>query len=89
VIYTFLDSAHALFVRATYLVCHRLISSWKTDLNISLAALEMLSGLARTRIRETGIQTIYICNILYEIYEMFSIIISYISKYICVHISHI
>ncbi|KYQ59900.1 Ral GTPase-activating protein subunit beta [Trachymyrmex zeteki] len=49
----FVDSAHALFVRATYLVCHRLISSWKTDLNISLAALEMLSGLARTRIRET------------------------------------
>lgn len=47
------DSAHALFVRATYLVCHRLISSWKTDLNISLAALEILSGLARTRIRET------------------------------------
>ncbi|XP_014219177.1 ral GTPase-activating protein subunit beta isoform X2 [Copidosoma floridanum] len=47
------DSAHALFVRATYLVCHRLISSWKTDLNVSLAALEMLSGLARTRIRET------------------------------------
>ncbi|KAL6447256.1 hypothetical protein ACFW04_001486 [Cataglyphis niger] len=47
------DSAHALFVRATYLVCHRLISSWKIDLNISLAALEMLSGLARTRIRET------------------------------------
>ncbi|XP_071865547.1 ral GTPase-activating protein subunit beta isoform X5 [Bombus fervidus] len=48
------DSAHALFVRATYLVCHRLISSWKTDLNISLAALEILSGLARTRIRETA-----------------------------------
>ncbi|KAK0179173.1 hypothetical protein PV327_007988 [Microctonus hyperodae] len=47
------DSAHALFLRATYLVCHRLISSWKTDLNISLAALELLSGLARTRIRET------------------------------------
>ncbi|XP_032672047.1 ral GTPase-activating protein subunit beta isoform X4 [Odontomachus brunneus] len=48
------DSAHALFVRATYFVCHCLISSWKTDLNISLAALEMLSGLARTRIRETA-----------------------------------
>ncbi|XP_076297619.1 ral GTPase-activating protein subunit beta isoform X5 [Lasioglossum baleicum] len=48
------DSAHALSVRATYLVCHRLISSWKTDLNISLAALEILSGLARTRIRETA-----------------------------------
>ncbi|XP_069691801.1 ral GTPase-activating protein subunit beta isoform X2 [Periplaneta americana] len=47
------NSAHALFVRATYLVCHRLISSWKTDLNVSLAALELLAGLARTRIRET------------------------------------
>ncbi|XP_075220156.1 ral GTPase-activating protein subunit beta isoform X3 [Lycorma delicatula] len=47
------NSAHALFVRATYLVCHRLISSWKTDLNVSLAALELLSGLARTHIRET------------------------------------
>uniref|UniRef100_A0A8D8UV98 Ral GTPase-activating protein subunit beta n=2 Tax=Cacopsylla melanoneura TaxID=428564 RepID=A0A8D8UV98_9HEMI len=46
------NSAHALFVRATYLVCHRLISSWKTDLNVSLAALELLSGLARTQIRE-------------------------------------
>ncbi|CAG9819469.1 unnamed protein product [Phaedon cochleariae] len=46
-----LDSAHALFVRATYLVCHRLISSWKTDLNVSLAALELLSGLARIHIR--------------------------------------
>ncbi|CAH1959125.1 unnamed protein product [Acanthoscelides obtectus] len=45
------DSAHALFVRSTYLVCHRLISSWKTDLNISLAALELLSGLARIHIK--------------------------------------
>ena len=49
-----LDSAHALFVRATYLVCHRLISSWKSDLNTSLAALELLSGLARINIPEQG-----------------------------------
>ncbi|XP_066140830.1 ral GTPase-activating protein subunit beta isoform X3 [Euwallacea fornicatus] len=49
-----LDSAHALFVRATYLVCHRLISSWKTDLNVSLAALELLSGLARIHIKESA-----------------------------------
>ncbi|XP_021916328.1 ral GTPase-activating protein subunit beta isoform X3 [Zootermopsis nevadensis] len=48
------NSAHALFVRATYLVCHRLISSWKTDLNVSLAALELLAGLARIHIRETA-----------------------------------
>ncbi|XP_018330220.1 ral GTPase-activating protein subunit beta isoform X2 [Agrilus planipennis] len=47
------DSAHALFVRATYLVCHRLISSWKTDLSVSLAALELLSGLARIHIKES------------------------------------
>ncbi|XP_018785172.1 PREDICTED: ral GTPase-activating protein subunit beta isoform X8 [Bactrocera latifrons] len=47
------DNAHALFVRATYLVCHRLISSWKTDLNVSLAALELLSGLARLHIRDS------------------------------------
>ncbi|KAK9703556.1 RALGAPB N-terminal domain [Popillia japonica] len=47
------DSAHALFVRATYLVCHQLISSWKTDLNISLAALELLSGLARIHIKDS------------------------------------
>jgi len=52
--YFFLDSAHALYVRATYLVCHRLISSWKSDLNISLAALELLMGLARVHIKETG-----------------------------------
>ena len=48
------DSAHALFVRATYLVCHRLISSWKSDLNTSLAALELLSGLARIHIAQQG-----------------------------------
>lgn len=48
-----LETAHALFVRATYLVCHRLITSWKTDLNVSLAALELLSGLARIHIRES------------------------------------
>ncbi|XP_055376410.1 ral GTPase-activating protein subunit beta isoform X10 [Condylostylus longicornis] len=48
------DNAHALFVRATYLVCHRLISSWKTDLNVSLAALELLTGLARLHIRDSA-----------------------------------
>ncbi|CAK1542009.1 unnamed protein product [Leptosia nina] len=37
----------ALVTRATYLVCHRLISSWKGDLQVSLAALELLSGLAK------------------------------------------
>ncbi|XP_021703988.1 ral GTPase-activating protein subunit beta isoform X6 [Aedes aegypti] len=47
------DSGHALFVRATYLVCHRLISSWKTDLNVSLAALELLSGLAAMHIKDS------------------------------------
>jgi hypothetical protein len=44
------------FVSAAHLVCHRLISSWKTDLNSSLAALELLGGLARTKILEKGQQ---------------------------------
>ncbi|XP_059096422.1 ral GTPase-activating protein subunit beta-like isoform X2 [Tigriopus californicus] len=44
------DCAQAVFVRTTYLVCHRLISSWKTDLNTSLAALEVLGGLARVQL---------------------------------------
>ena len=38
----------------THRVCHRLISSWKSDLNVSLAALELLSGLARIHIKESG-----------------------------------
>ncbi|GBP58150.1 Ral GTPase-activating protein subunit beta [Eumeta japonica] len=37
----------ALVVRATSLVCPRLVSSWKGDLQVSLAALELLSGLAK------------------------------------------
>lgn len=49
------DSAHALFVRSIYLVCHRLISSWKSDVNVSLAGLELLSGLARLSIAEQGL----------------------------------
>lgn len=53
-LYYYVDNAHALFVRATYLSCHRLISSWKTDLNVSLAALELLSGLARMHIKDSG-----------------------------------
>lgn len=48
------DSAHALYVKATCLVCHRLISSWLSDVNVSLAALELLSGLARIQIKESG-----------------------------------
>lgn len=62
ILYCLTDNAHALFVRATYLVCHRLISSWKTDLNVSLAALELLSGLARLHIRETGIVYFGLCT---------------------------
>lgn len=44
----------ALVVRATYLVCHRLISSWKGDLQVSLAALELLSGLAKLHSSKPG-----------------------------------
>lgn len=44
----------SLVVRATYLVCHRLISSWKGDLQVSLAALELLSGLAKLHASKPG-----------------------------------
>lgn len=30
------------------------MASWKTDLNVSLAALELLSGLARMNIKDSG-----------------------------------
>ena len=48
------DSARVVFVNATHLVCHRLIASWSTDLSTSLAALELLAGLARTSIPRRG-----------------------------------
>ena len=57
------DSAHALFVRSVYLVCHRLISAWKTDLNTSLAALELLSGLARIQIPDQGNNNLVVTSI--------------------------
>nr|XP_053650368.1 uncharacterized protein LOC128700916 [Cherax quadricarinatus] len=57
------DSAHALFVRSIYLVCHRLISSWKSDVNVSLAGLELLSGLARLNIAEQGSALNHCCSI--------------------------
>ena len=41
---------HGLFGDATVLVCNRLMASWKTDLNIALAAIEVLSGLAKVRL---------------------------------------
>ncbi|KAL0278957.1 UNVERIFIED_CONTAM: hypothetical protein PYX00_000621 [Menopon gallinae] len=47
------DCVHGLFISTTYLVCHRLISSWTSDLNVSLAALEVLSGLARIHIKDS------------------------------------
>ncbi|RWS11211.1 Ral GTPase-activating protein subunit beta-like protein [Dinothrombium tinctorium] len=43
------DTAVGLFARTLYLVCHLLISNWKNDTQVSLAALEMLSGMARIR----------------------------------------
>ncbi|CAG0896200.1 unnamed protein product [Cyprideis torosa] len=43
------DTAAAVFARATNFVCPRLKSMWKTDLQISLAALEFLGGLAQVQ----------------------------------------
>ncbi|XP_012944892.1 ral GTPase-activating protein subunit beta isoform X2 [Aplysia californica] len=46
-----LDTAYGLFGHATSLVCNRLMASWKTDLNVALAAMELLAGLAKVKIR--------------------------------------
>ncbi|ELT94828.1 hypothetical protein CAPTEDRAFT_133737 [Capitella teleta] len=44
------NSAHGLFGNAASLVCNRLMASWKVDLNIALAAIEVLAGLAKVRL---------------------------------------
>ncbi|KAK3769083.1 hypothetical protein RRG08_032074 [Elysia crispata] len=46
-----LDTAYGLFGHATSLVCNRLMATWKTDLNVALAAMELLSGLAKVKIK--------------------------------------
>jgi len=46
----FPDTAYGLFGRATILVCVRLMASWKSELSTALAAMELLSGLAKVNI---------------------------------------
>ncbi|XP_059176419.1 ral GTPase-activating protein subunit beta-like isoform X2 [Physella acuta] len=48
---TNLDTAYGLFGHATSLVCNRLMATWKTDLNVALAAMELLAGLAKVKIK--------------------------------------
>ncbi|ESO90184.1 hypothetical protein LOTGIDRAFT_233979 [Lottia gigantea] len=45
------DTAYGLFGQATSLVCNRLMSSWISDLNTALAAIELLAGLAKVSIK--------------------------------------
>lgn len=47
----FSDTAYGLFGHATSLVCNRLMATWKTDLNVALAAMELLAGLAKVKIK--------------------------------------
>ncbi|CAH1791195.1 unnamed protein product, partial [Owenia fusiformis] len=44
------DTSHGLFGHAASLVCNRLMATWKQDLNIALAAMEVLSGLAKVQL---------------------------------------
>ncbi|BFZ12491.1 hypothetical protein BsWGS_15530 [Bradybaena similaris] len=46
-----LDTAYGLFGHAASLVCNRLMATWKTDLNVALAAMELLAGLAKVKIK--------------------------------------
>lgn len=43
----FTDTAAGLLVRSIHLVTQRLNSQWRSDMSISLAALELLAGLAK------------------------------------------
>ncbi|XP_013391687.1 ral GTPase-activating protein subunit beta isoform X2 [Lingula anatina] len=49
------DTAYDLFGHAASLVCNRLMASWKMDLNIALAAMEVLAGLAKIRLHTPNI----------------------------------
>ena len=49
------DSAYGLFGQATSLVCNRLMASWKAELSTALAAMELLSGLAKVKISPANI----------------------------------
>lgn len=44
------DTAAGLLVRSIHLVTQRLNSQWRQDMSISLAALELLAGLAKVRL---------------------------------------
>lgn len=44
------ETAYGLFGQATSLVCNRLMASWKGELSTALAAMELLSGLAKVNI---------------------------------------
>ncbi|XP_072305681.1 ral GTPase-activating protein subunit beta isoform X6 [Eucyclogobius newberryi] len=48
--YALADTAAGLLVRSIHLVTQRLNSQWKQDMSISLAALELLAGLAKVKV---------------------------------------
>ncbi|KAM8830571.1 ral GTPase-activating protein subunit beta isoform 1-T1 [Synchiropus picturatus] len=48
--YALSDTAAGLLVRSIHLVIQRLKSQWKQDMSISLAALELLAGLAKIKV---------------------------------------
>lgn len=63
------DTAAGLLVRSIHLVTQRLNSQWRQDMSISLAALELLAGLAKVKLegirREqklTGVYTGVFCG---------------------------
>ena len=45
------DTAAGLLVRSIHLVTQRLNSQWRQDMSISLAALELLAGLAKVKLQ--------------------------------------
>lgn len=56
------DTAAGLLVRSIHLVTQRLNSQWRQDMSISLAALELLAGLAKVTL-QCSIATEMQCNL--------------------------
>ena len=59
ILFSDLSTVQGLFVQLTHLLCNKLVvirsSRWKSDVHITLAAFELLSGLAQLSMNHLGL----------------------------------
>ena len=62
-----LSKVQGLFVQLTHLLCNKLVvirsSRWKSDVHITLAAFELLSGLAQLSMSHLGLLIVLCCKL--------------------------